>query len=240
MAGGNHRSEADTAGPARRRRLNLADLRHVRPVPMLTAVLSVVIMLGTWVGQSGHSKDEAYASSEVRPGTASNGPGMDNMPGMSMPGMSMPGMVMPGGAGTDSTQTSAAMPGKAGSAPAPTGQASAGATAKPDAMPGMGGADPMAGMSMGTKDMAAMMPGGYHLDCKADSCSLILSDKASGPITVLGLHVKLVKLEASAVSLDVDGSPVTVKSGHPGQVHRVRITVEQTGKQQATLRFRKA
>jgi hypothetical protein len=209
----------------------LAALRHTRPIPMFTAIASCLLILGTWVGQSGHAKGEAYASSEVQPGSMSN-----------MPGMSMPGMVMPGNPGGDSkasdaSTTSGAMPGMDMSTPA--GSPS---TPEANAMPGMkmDPADPVAGMNIATANMAAMMPGGYHLDCKANTCTLIVSDSATSAIPVLGLHVKLAKLTARAISLSVNGKAVTIKQGRQVKARGVTIRAERISAHESTLRISRA
>lgn len=144
---------------------------------------------------------------------------MSNMPGMA----NMPGMVMPGNSGGDAK-------------PAPDTSTTSGA------MPGMAmnPADPMAGMNMATANMAAMMPGGYHLDCTAKACTLIVSDKAAAAIPVLGLHVKLAKLQAGTISLRVNGKTVTIKQGKQVKIAGVAIRAEKISAHESTLRFSKA
>jgi hypothetical protein len=213
----------------------------------------VVILLGTVVGQKGHAAG-------VNPMSGSGGNPMDGMEGMghsksggmNMPGMSsgsstssMPGMTMPG----DSTSAGST---SAGSTAATTTDATKSATSASAApMAGMDMSDPkMAGMDMSKPattsmdmtdpKMAASMPGGLHTTCKADTCTVVFADTATGIAKVLGTTAHLEHSAGKTLTLTVGGHKLTLAQGKAVTSGKLSVKLTSSTAHTYTVTFTKS
>lgn len=181
---------------------------NVAVLPLAAGVLGAALTLGTLLGQSGHAA--GYLD------IAAAGSGGSPMSGMNMPGMNMPGMKMPAGA------------------PSQPG------VNKPEMnMPGMdipASAMP-AKMDMNDPRMAAAMPGGLHTTCRADACTVIFADRATGIAKVLGTTAHLDGVKGKNVTLSVDGHKLTLSRHKPVTVGKVRVELIDGNGHEFTVRF---
>jgi hypothetical protein len=203
-------------------------ISNVAVLPLGAGILGAALTLGTVVGQAGHLNgylDISAAGSNADASSESSMPGM-NMPGMKMPGMSksggsMPGMNMPGG-----SPASGSVPGMN----MPSGSS----------MPGMDmpASAPMpATMNMTDPKMVAAMPGGLHTTCRADACTVIFADAATGTANVLGTTAHLDRVKGKNVTLTVGGHKLTLSRHKPVTLGKIRVELTDENGHEFTVRF---
>jgi len=197
----------------------------VAVLPLGAGIAGVVVVLGTIVGQAGHAAGAADPNPMA---------GM-NMSGGSMSGTSMPQMAMPGDSKTAPTTTAA----KTGDAAPAAGMA--GMDMSDPKMAGMDMTKPGAApMDMSDPKMAAAMPGGLHTTCKADACTVVFADTATGIAKVLGTTAHLEHAAGKTMTLTVGGHKLTLTRGKALTAGKVKVELMDVKGHAFTVRFSKA
>ncbi|MGH3714124.1 MAG: hypothetical protein ACRDT4_11780 [Micromonosporaceae bacterium] len=88
--------------------------------------------------------------------------------------------------------------------------------------------------------LAGCSSGGSNVSCTLDSCTVTLDRGVDAKTEVLGVEVKLVKVEGENVTLEVAGTEVTTQVGRPVDVEGFQVEVQEVTEKNVKVKISKS